>query len=61
MLEQINRWQEEGYDSRKDYLQHLAIDYGIDIDVVQDLANDLGEEEDFNELLKELEAILAED
>ena len=44
-----------GFDSRKDYLNSLADDFGIDKNTVYDLASVLGPEEDFDALVTELE------
>lgn len=44
-----------GFNSRKDYLNSLADDFGIDKNTVYDLASVLGPEEDFDALVTELE------
>lgn len=52
--ENRNKYAELGYDSRKEYLDSLAEDYGIDVEAVYALAEVLGEDEDFDGLLSEL-------
>lgn len=52
--ENRNKYAELGYDSRKEYLDSLAEDYGIDTEAVYALAEVLGEDEDFDGLLAEL-------
>ena len=44
-----------GYASRREYLQALAEDYEVDIEVVYMLADMLGRNEDFDGLISELE------
>ena len=46
---------DNGFSSRKDYLNSLADDYGVDVNTVYDLASILGPEEDFDALVTELE------
>lgn len=46
---------DNGFSSRKDYLNSLADDFGIDKNTVYDLASVLGPEEDFDALVTELE------
>ena len=50
-------YQENGYSSRKEYLHSLADDYGVDINVVVQLASLLGEGEDFDGLVSSLQDI----
>ena len=45
----------EGYKSRRDYLQTLADEMGIDPTIVFSLASVLGPSEDFDGLVTELE------
>jgi len=45
----------EGYLSRRDYLQSLADDFGVDESIVLALAGMLGASEDFDGLVTELE------
>lgn len=42
---------DNGYENRDDYLKCLAEDYGVDEDVVRELADLLGEDEDFDGLV----------
>ena len=51
----MNRYEEHGYRDRNDYLCSLADDYGVDEDKVFVLAELLGEEEDFDMLVTEIE------
>lgn len=46
---------ENGYESREDYLNSLAGDYGVNVNTVHALADMLGPNEDFDGLLSELE------
>lgn len=50
---------ENGYTSRADYLSCLAEDYGIDLQMVQALADLFGPNEDFDGLVSSLEDMLA--
>ena len=54
-----NVYVRKGYKNRKDYLNSLAVDYGVDRITVYSLANMLGETEDFDGLIAELEDIEA--
>ena len=51
----IEVYQENGYDSRDDYLNSLSEDYGVPIDAVHALAEILGPDEDFDGLVSNLE------
>lgn len=42
---------EMGYESRKDYLECLAEDFGVDIETVYQVADLLGPSEDFDGLV----------
>jgi len=46
---------DNGFESRKDYLENLAEDHGVDIDTVLMLADLLGSNEDFDGLVTQLE------
>lgn len=46
---------DEGYTSRRDYLDSLAEDYGLDKQTVYTLASILGSSEDFDGLVTALE------
>lgn len=50
-----NIYIEKGYESRKDYLNSLAEDYGTDYDTVKLLADLLGPTEDFDGLVTSLQ------
>ena len=54
----MNIYQENGYENRKEYLECLAEDYGLDYDVVESVADLLGENEDFDGLISALEDIM---
>lgn len=51
----MNVYQEQGYESRMDYLTCLAEDYGCPLENVIALADILGEEEMFDGLVSALE------
>ena len=54
----MNIYRENGYDGREDYLSCLAEDYGLDLeDQVRPIAELLGPDEDFDELVSMLEDI----
>ena len=46
-----NIYEQNGYDTRSEYLDSLAEEYGMDIDVVLNLAELLGPNEDFDGLV----------
>jgi glycosidase len=46
---------DNGYESRKDYLNNLADDFGIDRNTVYSIASMLGSSEDFDGLITALE------
>ena len=46
---------DNGYKNRKDYLNNLADDFGVDCDTVYQLASILGADEDFDGLVSSLE------
>ena len=48
-------WIDEGYESRRDYLECLADDYGVDVEAVFALASLLGSIEDFDGLVTAVE------
>jgi len=50
-----NIYNEQGYVNREEYLTYLSETYGIDIHIVTELADMLGENEDFDGLLTGLE------
>ena len=50
-------YQNKGYEDRKDYLECLAEDYGVDKKTVFTLASMLGSNEDFDGLVNALEDI----
>jgi len=51
----MNIYKANGFDSRADYLKHLAYDYGVTIETVNALADELGPSEDFDGLVLALE------
>ena len=51
----MNIYQENGYESRKDYLRCMAEDYNVDFDTVVNLSCLLGKDEDFDGLVNALE------
>lgn len=50
-----NIYKENGYENRKEYLESLAEDYGLDYGTVAMLASMLGASEDFDGLISALE------
>lgn len=46
---------ENGYEDRDDYLNHLSEEYEIDLDIVYELAEANGPNEDFDGLITSLE------
>jgi hypothetical protein len=48
-------YQRNGYANRREYLESLAANFGVDMDVVLTLASALGPNEDFDGLVSELE------
>jgi hypothetical protein len=46
---------ENGYESRSDYLQSMADEYGVNLATVKSLSSMLGPNEDFDGLVNELE------
>lgn len=48
-------YKENGYENRKEYLYSLSEEYGIDKGTVFMLANVLGQSEDFDGLVSQLE------
>jgi len=50
-----NIYQREGYKNRKDYLECMAVDYSVPLDIVYALASMLGEDEDFDGLISSLD------
>ena len=51
----LESYLEYGAESRYDYLQMLADDFGVDIDTVHAMADVLGPNEDFDGLVTSLE------
>ena len=46
---------EKGYQSREDYLRKLGDEHGVDFEIVEMFADVLGESEDFDGLVTEIE------
>ena len=44
-------YEQNGYDTRTEYLKYLAADHGIDLNIVLNLAELLGPNEDFDGLV----------
>jgi len=51
----MNIYEKNGYDDRKHYLNCLADDVGVERDIVYQLADLLGPNEDFDGLVTDLE------
>jgi hypothetical protein len=54
-MNEQNIYQENGYKDRQDYLECIALDYGVPLEVVASLAEILGENEDWDGLVLALE------
>ena len=52
---EYNPYTAHGYNSRGEYLEHLAEEYGADLGLVQAAAQILGPNEDFDGLVSVLE------
>lgn len=50
-------YQENGFTNRKEYLESLCDDFGVDLETVLALAGILGSSEDFDGLVTHLEDI----
>ena len=50
-----NVYERNGYDNRKHYLECLAEDYGVDKAVVFEMASILGQNEDFDGLVTDIQ------
>ena len=50
-MSDLNVYWQNGFRNRREYLEYLADEYGIDISVVISFATILGEDEDFEELI----------
>ena len=50
-------YEEHGYDSRREYLEELAAEYGQPLENVLEMAFLLGEDEDFDGLVSALEEV----
>lgn len=52
--DQMNKYNELGFESREEYLTGLALENGLDPEAVHALAELLGPEEDFDGLLSDM-------
>lgn len=52
-----NIYEQNGYKNRADYLRSIADDYGTDMIIVSSMAEILGDDEDFDGLISNLEDI----
>ena len=50
----MDAYRNNGFESREEYLEFLADDYGVDLETVLMLADLLGPSEDFDGLVSEL-------
>lgn len=57
----MNVYQENGFKSRREYLECLAEEHGVDISTVFAVASILGPSEDFDGLVTQLEDIAYEE
>ena len=53
--DKLDIYKRNGYKNRSNYLQMLAEDYDVPLDVVEELADLLGPSEDFDGLIAEME------
>jgi hypothetical protein len=51
----VNAYKENGFANRGDYLRSLSDDFGVDYDIITELADILGPDEDFDGLVVQLE------
>lgn len=51
----LKPYQDRGFESRRAYLEDLALGYGVGLDFVLSLSNLLGESEDFDGLISAIE------
>ena len=54
-MSNYNRYKKAGYDTRRDYLNDLAVRYNINPMIISGLAEILGDEEDFDGLISAIE------
>lgn len=50
-IEDLDHYVSNGFKDREEYLQHLADEYGVPLDMVETVAETLGETEDFDGLV----------
>jgi len=55
MNRNVDQYRDLGYESREDYLDCLAEEYGVDPEIVETLADLLGPNEDFDGLVTMLQ------
>jgi len=53
----MSAYEDNGYPNRHEYLKGLAVDFGIPLNVVLEIAEVLGPSEDFDGLVTELDDI----
>lgn len=51
----IDVYKEAGFEGRENYLNYLSDEYGVDIDIINALAELLGPSEDFDGLISSLD------
>lgn len=54
-MPELTIYQEQGFENRRDYLNHLSEELGIDKETVYQIAGILGKSEDFDGLVTTLE------
>lgn len=52
-----NIYQKNGYLDRQNYLTCIAVQYGVDLTIVSSMAEVLGENEDFDALISQIEEL----
>lgn len=56
-IEDLDPYVSNGYKDRAEYLQHLSDEYGVPLDMVETVAETLGETEDFDGLVTSVQDI----
>lgn len=57
IIEDLDPYVSNGFKDREEYLQHLSDEYGVPLDMVETVAETLGENEDFDGLVTAVQDI----
>ena len=57
-IEDLDPYVSNGYKDRAEYLQHLSDEYGVPLDMVETVAETLGETEDFDGLVAAIQDMM---